>query len=79
MYIYLPVTAKAVVLFFPLWFPEMKCTIYEWVDQTVGHSKEENSVSQVLTKLKSAKKSKTYGSKCSIIDCRVKPLTVLWK
>jgi hypothetical protein len=52
MFIYLPVTAKTVILFSPLWFPEMKCTIYEWINQTVGHSKEKNSISQILTKLK---------------------------
>ena len=39
-----------------MWFPEMKCTVYEWVNQTVGHSKEENCISQVLTKLKKSKR-----------------------
>jgi hypothetical protein len=54
----------------------MKCTVYDWVNQTVGHSKEENYISQILTKLKKAKDkvnfSKICGSKCCIMRHCVK-------
>jgi hypothetical protein len=49
--LYLPVTAQAVILFASLWLPEVECAIYQWVYQTVGHSKEKNSISKIFTKL----------------------------